>query len=719
MAIWCRHNSLSVRLAESAVFLRTHPGRCSTNERSQPSLLRGLLVLDLPKPTRISSIELELRAKSSISWPEGFGASRLEITEEHTIFRASAVYFRAGQDPQRRPTSVGPGISFHAGYEDWDDHPHTPELLSPSPSRRYRRGSTDGCVHRPHLDHYDEHYDRAPPYSPFATTPITMSRATSPASSAFHSPLTPATDASISPVSDSRRSRSILPSVPELSAQLLHEQLTSSQNNLYDETDHQAESAAWSLLRSITPNHPRDSSYEGQDRSRSRFTLASMSNALLDAVWSRHGTDDNESRGRSRQKDTSNAVGAPPLRGRPLEKAVKDHERKPFGILTDFLKHEEHGVNWKEFKKGTYTYPISLSIPSNSPPTLHCNHGNVIWRLEAVVHRPGAFESKLIATREVIVVASPSDDDTENSENIVVERHWDQQLQYLISISGRSFYIGGTMPVSFTLMPLTKIKIHKIHVCIEERIDYYTQTKRISRTEPMRRIVLLDIKNEGTGDHILPLDSNDVNAFRNSPFYCLATPTDDHSEMASSLMGPGPWTFHQDLHLPHSCRYIHFTNRNKLSSISITHTLKWTIRLERGDDLHVNTKTGKRKLFDIVMQTPVHILSCRCNPDWIALPCYSEHLSDPHTVTPNCPCHFDQTEHTLSGMFRGPTSLERVTSEGSASSASSVEASVINSATMSSLRQEVPMLLQMTSQYERLVSGQETETGETPPAYVA
>ena len=131
--------------------------------------------------------------------------------------------------------------------------------------------------------------------------------------------------------------------------------------------------------------------------------------------------------------------------------------------------------------------------------------------------------------------------------------------------------------------------------------------KRISRTEPVTRTVLLSVKE---GDNpILPLQSDDVDAFRNSPLYNLATSEDDVSEMASNLMGPGPWTFHQDLHLPHSCQHIHFTNANKRSNITIAHTLKWIIRVERGDDLHINPKTGKRKLFDIVVQTPVHILS--------------------------------------------------------------------------------------------------------------
>ena len=37
--------------------------------------------------------------------------------------------------------------------------------------------------------------------------------------------------------------------------------------------------------------------------------------------------------------------------------------------------------------------------------------------------------------------------------------------------------------------------------------------------------------------------------------------------------------------------------------------LKIIFRVERGDDEALDPTTGKRKLFDIVVQTPVHILS--------------------------------------------------------------------------------------------------------------
>jgi hypothetical protein len=71
MADKSKKNPLSIRLTESAVFLRSNgAGRPRGNE-SRPSMLRGLLTLDLTKPTRISSIELELQAKSATAWPEG------------------------------------------------------------------------------------------------------------------------------------------------------------------------------------------------------------------------------------------------------------------------------------------------------------------------------------------------------------------------------------------------------------------------------------------------------------------------------------------------------------------------------------------------------------------------------------------------------------------------------------------------------------------------
>jgi hypothetical protein len=65
---------LAIRLVEPVVYLKDvdFSGRCQThNELSSPSMVRGVLVLHLSKPTKICSIEIKLTAKSATHYPEG------------------------------------------------------------------------------------------------------------------------------------------------------------------------------------------------------------------------------------------------------------------------------------------------------------------------------------------------------------------------------------------------------------------------------------------------------------------------------------------------------------------------------------------------------------------------------------------------------------------------------------------------------------------------
>ena len=64
-------NSLAISLIDPVVFLRGVDFSRGRHENSSPSILRGLLTLYLTKPTRISSIEVELIGQSVTSWSEG------------------------------------------------------------------------------------------------------------------------------------------------------------------------------------------------------------------------------------------------------------------------------------------------------------------------------------------------------------------------------------------------------------------------------------------------------------------------------------------------------------------------------------------------------------------------------------------------------------------------------------------------------------------------
>ncbi|KIK67531.1 hypothetical protein GYMLUDRAFT_155717, partial [Collybiopsis luxurians FD-317 M1] len=90
-------NTLSIRLAESAVFLRTNDstGRNRYND-SRPTFLRGIVQLELVKPTRISRIVLELGAKSvTIFLITVLGTHGRDLTEAHKVFSATETVFSA------------------------------------------------------------------------------------------------------------------------------------------------------------------------------------------------------------------------------------------------------------------------------------------------------------------------------------------------------------------------------------------------------------------------------------------------------------------------------------------------------------------------------------------------------------------------------------------------------------------------------------------------
>ena len=75
-------NTLAIRLAESVVFLRAGDatGRFRNPAGEPPSMLRGILVINLAKATKITSIELQLTCKSSTAWPEGMSINPIFLS---------------------------------------------------------------------------------------------------------------------------------------------------------------------------------------------------------------------------------------------------------------------------------------------------------------------------------------------------------------------------------------------------------------------------------------------------------------------------------------------------------------------------------------------------------------------------------------------------------------------------------------------------------------
>jgi hypothetical protein len=107
------------------------------------------------------------------------------------------------------------------------------------------------------------------------------------------------------------------------------------------------------------------------------------------------------------------------------------------------------------------------------PASLDCEGGSVTWKLVAKVRRPGVFTSNLTTTREVHVASVPADADIETTGDIVIEKPWDDQLQYLFKVSGKVFPIGASFKLKMMFMPLAKIRMYKLAVDIEGKLLSY------------------------------------------------------------------------------------------------------------------------------------------------------------------------------------------------------------------------------------------------------
>ncbi|KAH9910413.1 uncharacterized protein B0H18DRAFT_895733 [Fomitopsis serialis] len=543
-------NAFDIRLAESVVFLRA--GDATGRPRNMqadapPGMLRGLLTLTLVKPTKISSIEIELVGKTSTAWPEGVGARRVEVTEEHEIYAQSYILFRAGSETpyrnSRRTLSVGPGIALdrddddrsESSSEDMHGTVHRP----PSDERRGRdRGPPPALVNNAFASRrnmsvdqtyfqrdYVAHRDNGLPPILTASPPYTPTAETVPQHAFSPTLLTPAasvshrmntvdelpTQEAASSADEYGQGRSSEPDTERSSLASarhpspLHRmggssasslRLTSSSHSqsarpsLDDErpeflvgSSHSplptppasAPATQRSLSRSADQRHQRhqregssdlrEHADDGRGRKHKRFSFANVSNALLDVVMDRV-----RSRSRSSFPDGYGGDATPPrgrTRERPFEDVfhddeegapARDRERSTLERVSEVLGLDgEDGKEWGEGWK-------------DSPPTLHCDLGHVTWKLKAYAHRPGTFTTKMSAAQEITVVTCPSEDDLEETESIIVERQWDTQMQYLITISGRSFPIGGVMPISLTFMPWTKMKIYRISVLSSTRM---------------------------------------------------------------------------------------------------------------------------------------------------------------------------------------------------------------------------------------------------------
>lgn len=126
----------------------------------------------------------------------------------------------------------------------------------------------------------------------------------------------------------------------------------------------------------------------------------------------------------------------------------------------------------------------------------------------------------------------------------------------------------------------------------------------------MRRYDLIRIQ-KPDNSAMLPIISDDPDAIAHSPLKdWIHGYTTTEGEGIQTMDPNGPWILESNIPVPDCTSALQFSTSHEKANISVIHSLKVIMRVERGDDDYLDSK-GDRKKFDIIVEAPMHILSCR------------------------------------------------------------------------------------------------------------
>lgn len=306
---------------------------------------------------------------------------------------------------------------------------------------------------------------------------------------------------------------------------------------------------------------------------------------------------------------------------------------------------------YRVFNPGDYVYNFELPLDSHLPETINVELGSVKYELEAMVERAGAFRANLIGNKEVTLIRAPSEGSLEQVEPIAISRSWEDQLHYDIVISGKSFPLGAQIPIAFKLTPLAKVQCHRIKVFVTENIEYFCANKRVHRMEPTRKIQLFEKRADGPATSTFPGSTMRIISGGGVPYDLRVAAArgenvevQDPGNLLGDLNGEvniGPTEMEFNVQLP-SCH--HMKEKEKASklhfdttyqNIQVHHWIKIVMRLSKPDQ----NDSSKRRHFEISIDSPFHILSCRATQANTALPAYSSpETANDDARMPECGC---------------------------------------------------------------------------------
>ena len=226
------------------------------------------------------------------------------------------------------------------------------------------------------------------------------------------------------------------------------------------------------------------------------------------------------------------------------------------------------------------------------------------------MRRSGALAPNLSTQTEVTLVQAPDP----ATEPLVIERECDDMLAYTLTVGARSFPIGTRIPLTLRCVPLSKVRVLRLVVALEEATEYYANARRVVRHELPRKWTLLHL---GAQRALLPVDSADELA--HSPVRPLvegaaARALDPADVRDAPLRAAGPWELALDPLVSLDQRRINISNMHGHANTAVQHTLRVVLRVERTDE---------HRIVDMVIAVPIELTHSKTAAEWLALPTYA------------------------------------------------------------------------------------------------
>ncbi|CUM65638.1 uncharacterized protein PRCAT00003286001 [Priceomyces carsonii] len=263
------------------------------------------------------------------------------------------------------------------------------------------------------------------------------------------------------------------------------------------------------------------------------------------------------------------------------------------------------------FAVGDYVYNFEHPLHPSIPESTSVTFGSVCYYLEVDIVRMGTFKFNISGQFPIEIVRLPSEMNMEENDPIVIARDWEDQLRYEIVISGKSIVLNSYLPMAFRFVPLWgKVQLHRIRVYVTESLEYYCQNNKVHRLEPQKKFLLLEHR-AAKGKSLL---SKNVSENDN----------EDEEEVL-------PKELEFQLYVP---EYVTNKQRFKIhpdtsyETIQSHHWIKICLRISRVDP----ENSEKRKHYEILIDSPIHILSPLAAHGNTLLPAYDNILAEPPTL---------------------------------------------------------------------------------------